>query len=164
MDFQNDTIHAITFSTPHGCMGEGAWYEARIQRCGAMDYHGKANVERMGKCRGAVNIYEFDDLAALMTSTDFLRLSEDDQCVSTAGEFEITVETDSERMTISRDALTVRPPIVSAVVRLIGLMIERAKWGRDAYEDAVATFPAKLDGSYYKRPSAKGRSSSEGYF
>ena len=145
-------------------MGEASEYVVRIERSGALEYHGKNNVERLGRHMGAANLFCFDNIAYVISTSGFLQLPlRDESCHSTVGDFHVTVVEGEKQYVYVRDALHM-PPIFWAVVNLIEMMVDRAEWGNDVYKEAIATFPSRVDGSYYRQFPDSGSAKRDGYF
>ncbi len=124
-------------------MGECAWYEMSAWQNGAMEYHGIANVPRIGWHNGAINPYTFDKIAGLIHVSGFLELPfNQDSGMTTVGDYEITVVFGGQELTFKRDWCYM-PPQFWAVFELMELMLESAKWGDEAYEEAIASYASK---------------------
>ncbi len=152
-DLTNTHITEIRIETPRGCMGECDWHTARILQSGALEYCGRHNAARDGNCKGSVNLYTFDMIANVILESGFLDVPPaGSDYASTIGEYSVDILIDGEERNFQHDA-AFTPPLFWAVVRLIEMMVDAAKWGETHYTDAVATYPSRLDGSFYRGPN-----------
>jgi hypothetical protein len=128
-------------------LGECPCYSMKATRTGALEYRGVANVEMIGERKGSANYYEFDLLASVVETSGFLDLPEQDdgEAITTVGNTTIGVTFfDGRERVFKRDAMN-EPPIFWAVARLIETLLEKAKWGDDAYHQAPIQFAAERD-------------------
>ncbi|MEM7312176.1 MAG: DUF6438 domain-containing protein [Planctomycetota bacterium] len=129
-------------------MGECPWYSMKAARTGAFEYRGIANVDMIGEHNGSINYYEFDMVASVIETSGFLDLPEDDDgdCISTVGPTVIAVTfADGRERVFTRDAMN-EPPIFRAVAKLMETLLEKAKWGQNAYNQAAVDFAARDSG------------------
>ncbi|TWU44671.1 hypothetical protein Poly51_59400 [Rubripirellula tenax] len=149
-DLTNTRITEIRIETPPGCMGECDWHTARMLQSGALEYCGRRNAVKDGDCKGSVNLYTFDMIANVILESGFLDVPPSgNDYASTMGRYSIDLVIDGQQRNFQHDA-AFTPPLFWAVVRLVEMMVGNAKWGEDHYNEAVATYPSRLDGSYYR--------------
>jgi len=149
-DLTNTRITEIRIETPTGCMGECDWHTARMLQSGALEYVGHRNAVKEGACKGSVNLYTFDMIANVILESGFLNVPPaGNDYASTMGRYSIDLVIDGEQRNFQHDA-AFTPPLFWAVVRLIEMMIGRAKFGDQYYNEAVETYPSRLDGSFYR--------------
>jgi len=150
MDLANTRISEIGIETPPGCMGECDWHTARMLQSGALEYHGRYNAAKIGDNKGSVNLYIFDTIANVILESGFLDgPPARTDCASTIGHYAIDLVVDGEKRRFQHDAAFM-PPVFWAVVRLVEMMINDAKWGDLHYDEAIETYPSRLDGSFYR--------------
>jgi hypothetical protein len=138
----NKSIKALTLYTPLGCMSECPCFYMRVEASGALEYHGIANMPKIGDHKGCVNPLSFDALAGVVETSGFLQLSESpepsESCFSTIGTVTIGVELmDGQTLSFWRDALGVLPPLIWAVEKLMIGLLEDAEWGDDVHARAI---------------------------
>lgn len=142
----NKTVTAISLTTPHGSFGEMRRLHVRMQRNGAIDYEGIANVPMLGKRKGCVNFLEFDRLASLIETSGVLGNDESPSLHCSAGSTEIEVElTDGRRQAIEEFVHSIAP-IHWAVSRLLHLLLDEAEWGDDKYAQSQNSYAEYLRG------------------
>jgi hypothetical protein len=150
MDLTNTRITEIAIETPPGCMGECDWHTARMLQSGALEYCGRRNAPRVGDNKGSVNLYTFDMIANVILESGFLDVPlAGNDYASTVGRYSVDLVVDGRQCNFQHDAAFM-PPLFWAVVRLIEMMLSNAKWGDKHYNDAVETYPSRLDGSFYR--------------
>lgn len=144
----NKTISSIALQTAPGCLGECAYFRMLTFRTGALKFTGLANIEPMGENVGAVNFYQFGNIASVVETPGFLELpdQERDGAMSTVGNTILEIEfSDGSVRTISRDGLF-EPPIFWAVAKLTESMLELVKWGQKEYDETIEQFTAEYGG------------------
>ena len=117
-------------------------------KTGALKFTGHANIEPMGEQLGAVNFYQFDNIASVVETSGFLQLPdrEDDGAISSVGNTIIEIGfSDRSSRIITRDGLF-EPPIFWAVAKLTESMLELAEWGKKEYDTTIEQFTAEYGG------------------
>ena len=144
----NETINSIALQTAPGCLGECAYFRMLTFRTGALKFSGLANIEPMGENVGAVNFFQFDNIASVIETSGFLELpdQEPDGAMSSVGNTILEIGfSDGSTRTISRDGLF-EPPIFWAVAKLTESMLELVKWGQKEYDETIEQFTAEYGG------------------